>query len=124
MKFIVERHQRLLEQIDTYESLIPSKNIQAHSVLSQIKKELRSLLSEIEAHDTQRPSNSDTPLSPRESEVLKLVAQGEPNKEIAYLLSISPKTVQFHIKSIFNKLEVHSRTEAAMRAHKLGILPI
>ncbi len=51
-------------------------------------------------------------LSPREREVLKLMSAGKPNKEIAQLLSISVETVKTHARSIFNKLQVRSRTEA------------
>jgi len=53
-------------------------------------------------------------------EVLKLAAQGHSNKEIAQRLVISPRTVQVHLTSIFAKLQVRSRTEAALYAVKKG----
>lgn len=59
-------------------------------------------------------------LSDREIEILKLVATGASNKEIAYKLSISPNTVKVHLKNIFAKIGVMSRTEAAMYAVKKG----
>jgi NarL family two-component system response regulator LiaR len=61
-------------------------------------------------------------LSSREIEVLKLAAKGMTNKDIADLLSISIRTVQGHINSIFNKLKVGSRTEAVFQSIKKGLL--
>jgi DNA-binding CsgD family transcriptional regulator len=52
------------------------------------------------------------PFSPRELEVLTLAAQGLTNKEIAYRLGLSERTVQFHLNSVFNKSGTNSRTEA------------
>jgi LuxR family maltose regulon positive regulatory protein len=63
------------------------------------------------------------PLSDRELEVLALIAEGLPNRDIAERLHISPSTVKSHTASIYGKLGVHSRTEAVARAHAWGILP-
>lgn len=52
-------------------------------------------------------------LSPRENEVLKLVAEGRANKEIAMDLGISVQTVRVHVKHIYEKLHIRSRVEAA-----------
>jgi ATP/maltotriose-dependent transcriptional regulator MalT len=62
------------------------------------------------------------PLSDREREVLRLLATGLANKEIAQTLVIAVGTVKQHLKSIYGKLEVHNRTEAASRARDLGLL--
>ena len=59
-------------------------------------------------------------LTPRELEVLALVAKGFTNKAIAVQLSISDRTVQGHLSHIFSKLQAASRTEAVMRAISLG----
>ena len=59
-------------------------------------------------------------LSPREKEVLALVAQGCSNPEIGRRLFISPVTVKVHVRHIFEKLGVSSRAEAALRAGQLG----
>jgi two-component system NarL family response regulator len=62
------------------------------------------------------------PLSPREIEVLKWIAEGKSNKEIATLLFISEGTVKTHVLSIHEKLGVGDRTEAVVTAIKRGIL--
>lgn len=63
-------------------------------------------------------------LTPRESEVLQLVAEGLPNKLIARRLQISEHTVKFHINAIFTKLGVSSRTEAVVYAMRLGLITL
>jgi RNA polymerase sigma factor (sigma-70 family) len=61
-------------------------------------------------------------LSPREIEVVTLVADGLRNKEIAAQLGISEETVQVHMKSILSKLKVNDRTKAAIVAARRGII--
>jgi DNA-binding NarL/FixJ family response regulator len=61
-------------------------------------------------------------LSERESEVLRLVARGAANKEIAKSMGLSVRTVEAHLRSIFTKLLVGSRTEAVVFAVKAGLL--
>lgn len=61
-------------------------------------------------------------LSERETEVLKLVATGYVNKEIAQKLSISPTTVGTHIKNLYRKLSVHSRVQVVRVAQERGLL--
>ncbi len=63
------------------------------------------------------------PLSPRETEVLKLLARGMIFAEISSGLNISCHTVTAHIKKIYRNLQVHSRGEAVYEAAQLGILP-
>ena len=62
------------------------------------------------------------PLSQREREVLKLIAAGLTNREIAETLVISPETVKKHTGAIYSKLGVSNRTEAAAKARELGLL--
>jgi DNA-binding NarL/FixJ family response regulator len=61
-------------------------------------------------------SNYDDSLTKREIEVLKLLAEGLFNKEIAYTLAISEKTVKNHVSNIFKKINVSDRTQAAVYA--------
>jgi ATP/maltotriose-dependent transcriptional regulator MalT len=61
-------------------------------------------------------------LSPREQEVLALVAEGHSNREIAKSLFITEHTAKYHVSSLFNKLGVTRRAEAVARAVALGLL--
>ena len=61
-------------------------------------------------------------LTPREAEVLGMLAEGHSNKTIAWRLSISEHTVKFHISSIFAKLNASSRTEAVAIGVRLGLI--
>lgn len=61
-------------------------------------------------------------LTPRETQVLHLLAEGLPNKVIASQLDISEHTVKFHINSIMGKLGAQSRTDAVMRATRSGLI--
>lgn len=72
------------------------------------------------------PSNGSEPaadLTPRETEILALVAQGRSNGEIGKQLFISTKTVSVHVSNILAKLGAAGRTEAAAIAHRRGLLP-
>ncbi len=62
-----------------------------------------------------------TPLSPREREVLALISSGATNREIAERLYLSPHTVKEHASSLYRKLGVKNRAEAARRAERLGL---
>ena len=61
-------------------------------------------------------------LTPRELQVLRLVAEGQSNKAIARALGISEHTVKFHVNAILGKLNVSSRTEAVVHATRLGLI--
>ncbi len=61
-------------------------------------------------------------LTPREHEVLQQLAQGLANKQIAYQLNITERTVKFHLNSIFQKLGAHNRTEAVSIAYERQLI--
>jgi DNA-binding CsgD family transcriptional regulator len=71
-----------------------------------------------------RPPRASTPdgLSPREVEVLRLLAQGKTNPDIAAALGISPKTVTHHVTNILSKIGASNRTEAAAYAVRTGLV--
>jgi two-component system response regulator DesR len=68
-----------------------------------------------------RADGNATPLSPREREVLELVAQGATNREIAVALHLSPHTIKEHTSSLYRKLQARNRAEAVQRAQTLGL---
>jgi len=79
----------------------------------------RKVLQEISG-PLQQPPTQD-PLTPREVEVLRLIAQGRDNREIAELLFISETTVRTHVSNILGKLHLASRTQAALYALREGL---
>ena len=74
-----------------------------------------------EFHHSDKQHLSDEPLTQRELEVLRLIAQGHENREIAEQLVISEATVRTHVSNILGKLHVASRTQAALYALREGI---
>jgi two-component system, NarL family, nitrate/nitrite response regulator NarL len=66
----------------------------------------------------------DEPLTPREVQVLELLAEGLPNKAIAVRLHISDQTVKFHVSSISGKLAAKNRTDAVRRAVRRGLITL
>jgi two-component system NarL family response regulator len=66
----------------------------------------------------------DHDLTEREITVLRLVASGQTNKEVANSLALSEKTVKNHLANIFHKLHVYDRTQAAVLAIRRGIIPL
>ena len=67
------------------------------------------------------PEAPSSPLSPREREVLVLLASGATNREIADKLHLSPHTVKEHTGKLYRKLDVRNRAEAVQRAERLGL---
>lgn len=69
-----------------------------------------------------QPASLAEPLTPREVEVLGMLAEGQSNKSIAHRLGISEHTVKFHVTSIMGKLDAGSRTEAVTRGIRQGLI--
>jgi DNA-binding NarL/FixJ family response regulator len=66
----------------------------------------------------------DLLLTAREKKVLKLIVEGQTNKEIAATLGIGPSTVRKHLHSILGKLDVKNRVQAAVYAVRMGDCPL
>ena len=67
-------------------------------------------------------SGLDQPLTPREVEVLTLLAEGASNKRIARALGISVHTAKFHVGQLIDKLDASGRTDAVAHAARIGVL--
>jgi len=72
--------------------------------------------------DYRPPEHADYHLTPHESELLKLLIEGHHKKTAALELGISVNTVSFHLKNIYSKLQVHSKTEAVAKALREHLL--
>jgi two-component system NarL family response regulator len=83
-----------------------------------VSREVAALLGKISTQEIERD-----PLTPREMEVLGLVVEGQINREIAFNLDISEKTVEKHLHNVFKKLDVSSRVEAAVLAVEENLIP-
>jgi DNA-binding CsgD family transcriptional regulator len=69
-------------------------------------------------------ADQDVPLTPRETEVLRHLAEGASNKTIARRLGISVHTVKFHVASLLDKLDATGRTDAVAHAARLGVIQL
>jgi len=105
---------RLLEAIRT---VARGESILEPSVTAKVVAEFARL-----ANQATRPQALPNPLSEREIEVLRLVAKGATNREIAAALFIAEGTVRNHLTTILSKLEVSDRTQAAIKAKDLGLV--
>jgi DNA-binding NarL/FixJ family response regulator len=119
---LLETLNLLTAQAQAYERALPADNYQARAAVAIMGELARQALAE--AQDLEAvltvsilPSH---PFSPRELEVLTLAAEGLSNKEIAYRLGLSERTIQFHMTSIFNKTGTNSRTEVTALALRQG----
>jgi NarL family two-component system response regulator LiaR len=94
---------------------------EAHAGKAQLHPDIaRKLMAEV-AGQEEKPGPEPDPLTERESEVLRLIARGYSNRQIARELTLSEKTVKSHVSSILSKLGVADRTQAAIYALKQGI---
>ena len=78
----------------------------------------------VSSHTTEKPADQDTALTPREIQVLTLLAEGASNKSIALRLGISVHTIKFHVASLLDKFEAVGRTDAVTQAVRLGVIQL
>lgn len=107
---------------DADSSILKKAIYKVHSGENYIDNSMVPLMNERIAQEKER--SEEDKLTRREIEVLKLLAEGLFNKEIAYKLSISEKTVKNHVSNIFKKIGVFDRTQAAVYAIKNNIVEI
>jgi two-component system, NarL family, response regulator LiaR len=98
------------------EELVRAIRAAANGQVQLSPQALARLMREVRA-----PESPET-LTERETEVLRLLAQGQSNKEIARALTIGEKTVKTHVSNILSKLGVPSRTQAALYAVRIGLV--
>ena len=108
----------------TSEEIVAAIQAAAAGLVALHPQVLHSMLSPIPPAEEPEPDPSDQVLTPREIEVLRMVAEGLGNKEVASRLGISDHTVKFHISSIFAKLGASSRTEAVTVGIRLGLIMV
>jgi len=102
----------------------PEELMQAIKDVYQGKSSLHPIIAQKVIQELHQPSGlppTDEPLSGREVEVLKYVAQGMSNQEIARTLEIKEGTVRIHVGNILNKLQLANRTQAALYALREGL---
>jgi len=126
LESLLDALELLVAQARAYERILPRNDPAARAAVSALGELARQALNE--AHDlaeTLKPIPAGPqPFSPREHQVLELAARGMTNKEIAYRLGISERTIQFHMNSIFNKSGTESRTGAVALALRNGWIVI
>jgi two-component system NarL family response regulator len=91
-------------------------------VSPQMAASLFSRIAELAGERLPRIARSSIKLTGRELEIINLIAEGLPNKEIAYRLSIEEQTVKNHIHNILDKLQLHNRLEAVQYARERNLL--
>jgi len=129
MLTVSEEDAHLLEAIRSGADGYLLKHLNANEFLQMIQSVergeaaiSRSMTGRLFRHVAQPPEPEEVVLSEREVEVLRLVAAGKSNREIAEALSVSENTVKFHLRNILQRLNVSNRAEAVMVALQKGIL--
>lgn len=121
---LAQRQQLLYSLLDAGPALLP-----VLLGLQQVQgddTQLRQCLDRLLTHSGHAPQSPPTVLgnllSEREQQALRLIAEGQSNKQIARQMEISLETVKWHLKNLYSKLQVSSRTRALSRAHELHLL--
>jgi two-component system NarL family response regulator len=108
------------EVADAIRAVVQGQSLISPSMASKLLNEFNTLSKRAEEKQQQQAPN----ITSRELEVLKLVAQGMSNREIAEQLYISENTVKNHVRNILEKLHIHSRMEAVVYAVREKLLDI
>ncbi|MFL5592477.1 MAG: response regulator [Ktedonobacteraceae bacterium] len=130
---VYEKSEYLIEALKAGAAGFVLKDITQPELITSVRRVLRResllnsevvvrLLGHLDGETSSREDLLPKQLSEREYEVLRLLAQGKTNPEIAQQLTISVGTVKIHVEHILAKLRVSDRTQAAVRAIELGLL--
>jgi len=120
---LLESLENLLAQVQAYERALPVDNPPARAAVNTLGELARQAYNQAQdIGEALTGPSEEHPLSARQLEVLQLAAKGLTNKEIAYRLNLSERTVQYHLRTVFNKTGTNSRTEAAAHAIRQGWL--
>lgn len=109
------KHTAVAELVTTLRRIIAGERVLTPDLASRALRELRT-------NQPPAPPPGLAHLSAREEEVLKLLATGETNRQIARRLFVSEETIKSHVTAIFRKLEVSDRTRAAVLAVRAGLV--
>ena len=112
---VTEQHRAALERAEMYRELL-ERDRRLHELIGQLLIDRESDRRRAEAVSQLEPT------TPREKEILQLVANGLTNQQIGRQLGLSPGTVKNHVARLLEKLGVADRTAAAVRAVKLGLV--
>lgn len=116
----------ILTTFDEPAIIAAARDAGAHAYLSKetAAHELARILRKLVEDPTRRylPRVELPDLTPREGEVLTLLARGMATKEIASHLGLSPETIKDYVQAVYRKLEVHDRVSAVRRAAELGLV--
>ena len=115
---IIETLSLLVTQGRIYDRALPPDNFHARAAVAAMNALAEQALNEAQDLATEVDPVQPQVLSARELEVLRLVSQGLTNKEIAYRLGLSARTMQYHLNSIFNKTGTSARSEAVAVAYQ------
>ena len=119
---LIETLSLLVTQGRIYDRALPPDNFHARAAVAAMSALAEQALNEAQDLaqniDVEVDPTQPQVLSAREMEVLRLVSQGLTNKEIAYRLGLSARTIQYHLNSIFNKTGTAARSEAVAVAYQ------
>lgn len=124
-QIVVIAFSRMWDTVHVNEAI--AAGAQAHLPKDTPTDDLPTIIRHVHAGAVMRPAVSATdasrvPLTDRERDVVRLVARGMKNSQIGTELFITEQTVKFHVRNIFRKFAVTTRTEAAFQAARLGIV--
>jgi DNA-binding NarL/FixJ family response regulator len=118
----LDRLDSTIDVVAEFASLAAARRSDVDADAIMIAAEHQTATSGSDDHDDE--GEFEEPLTPREIQVLELLAEGLPNKAIAARLHISDQTVKFHVSSISGKLGAANRTDAVRRAVRRGLITL